>query len=401
MQKKLFDSTSLAGITLRNRFIRSATHEGMASPAGSPTPGLTSLYEKIAQGGAGAIITGYAGVSQEGKSSLYRMLMIDNDALLPAYRELTDRVHAHGVPVILQVAHCGRQTRSKITGLPTVAPSSLRDFIFNEARPHELNEAEIEQVIDDFVKAAVRAKAAGFDGVQLHMAHGYLLAEFLSGYTNRRRDRWGRNTENRSRIAVEIIRRTRNAVGNFPVLAKINGFDNRPGGMRPEEAVQVARMLEHAGCDAIEISSGIIEEGFSTVRGPLPPLKALFTANFRFSELPGFVKQVAGPVLSMALRSPRPLHTYNAPAAGLVRSSISIPVMTVGGIHSLEDAARIVDKGLSDYVSMSRPFITEPDIVEKFRTGKQARSRCIMCNCCVIFIETSHLKCWHEFRGRI
>ena len=395
MYRSLFEKSSIAGVTLKNSLIRSATHESMADERGAPTAALEKLYLRIAKGGAGAIITGYAGVQQDGKSSLLNMLMIDTDELIPAHRRLTDKVHEQGIPIILQIAHCGRQTRSAVTGLPTVAPSPVKDFIFNEDRPHELDERAIETIINNFVSATERAKKAGFDAVQLHMAHGYLLAQFLSNHTNHRRDKWGGSTENKFRIIAEIMRRIRKSLGSYPVLAKINAYDGRSNGMRIEEAVEIARMLETVGCDAIEVSSGTVEEGLAVIRGPNPPVEALFNTTFRFKEISPLMKTISAPFIRFTMRSPGPLRGYNLKAAKTIKQAVSIPVITVGGLHNLSDISSAIESESTDYISMSRPFIIEPDIVRKFQEGKQTASRCIMCNYCALMIETDKVRCYY------
>ncbi|NTW55098.1 MAG: NADH:flavin oxidoreductase, partial [Chlorobaculum sp.] len=282
----IFNPVNIGGIALRNRFIRSATHEGMASAEGAPLESLEKLYLRLAKGGVGAIVTGYAGVMQQGKCNFPGMLMMHDDALIPAYRRLVDAVHREGAPLVLQLAHCGRQTRSVVTGMCTVAPSPVRDPYYSEEVPHELTESEIRAIIDAFVSAAGRAKASGFDAVQLHMAHGYLLAQFLSPNANRRRDRWGGSLENRFRIISEILAGITRTLGNYPVLAKINGYDGMRGGMRSGEAVKVAKMLEAAGCVAVEVSSGTIAEGLSIMRGERVPIDAVLAVNFKFAAIP-------------------------------------------------------------------------------------------------------------------
>ncbi len=395
MNSPVFRPSILAGIRLNNRVIRSATHEGMADERGAPTEALEKLYLRLAKGETGAIITGYAGVQQDGRSSMFNMLMIDRDELVPAYRSLTDKVHEQGIPIFLQIAHCGRQTRSAVTGMQTVAPSPVKDFIFHEETPHELDENEIETIINNFVSAAERAENAGFDGVQLHMAHGYLLSQFLSNHTNRRRDKWGGSTENKFRIVAEIMRRTRESLGEYPVLAKINAYDGKQHGMRAQEAVEIARLLESSGCNAIEVSSGTVEDGMAIMRGPNSPVEALFESSFRFRNLPPVMKTISSPFIGFAMRSPDPLKGYNLSAANAIKQAISIPVITVGGLHDLESIATAIDSGSTDYISMSRPFIIEPDIVKKFQTGKQTASRCIMCNYCGLMIEVDSVRCYY------
>ena len=395
MHQDVFGSATIAGIRLQNRLIRSATHESMAESSGAPSAAHEALYTALAKGGAGAVITGYAGVQQDGRSSYPGMLMIHDDSLIAPYRQLTDAVHRHGTPIILQLAHCGRQTRSVVTGMKTVAPSALKDRIFNEERPHELGEQEIETIISNFASAARRAVNAGFDGVQLHLAHGYLLAQFLSGYTNRRRDRWGGSTENKFRIVGEILHRIRQEQGDFPVMAKINGFDKRLRGMRAEEAVRIARLLEASGCSAIEVSSGTIEEGLSIMRGTKLPVEPLLACNFRFKSIPGSLKKVLAPLLPLLMPIPKLQRNYNLEVAKAIKKAVSIPVIAVGGIHTLEDISVALDSGATDFVSMSRPFIIERDIVRKLQEGRQSASRCIMCNYCAIMIEEGPLRCWY------
>jgi 2,4-dienoyl-CoA reductase-like NADH-dependent reductase (Old Yellow Enzyme family) len=201
--KSVFFDAEIAGVALKNRIIRSATHEGMADNDGNPTEMLMKEYELLARGEVGAIITGYAGIQQNGKSPMHNMLMIDNDAQIIPFQELTRRVHEYGTPVFLQIAHCGRQTRSKITGFPTVAPSPIRDKLYNEETPHALSEDEIYEIIGNFALAVERAKKAGFDGVQLHAAHSYLLSSFLSPHMNKRSDKWGGNTETSFGLSVK------------------------------------------------------------------------------------------------------------------------------------------------------------------------------------------------------
>jgi 2,4-dienoyl-CoA reductase-like NADH-dependent reductase (Old Yellow Enzyme family) len=391
----VFEPTRLAGIPVKNRIIRSATHEGMADELGCPTQQLKDLYVRLAKGGVGAIITGYAGIQQNGKCPLYRMLMIDHDRVIPAYREVTDAVHALQTPIILQIAHTGRQTRSRITGLPTVAPSGIRDKFYSEDVPETLTEREIEEIIDNFAKAVERARQAGFDGVQLHGAHGYLLAEFLSPYSNRRKDRWGGTTENRYRIIGEIYHRAKALVGDYPMLIKLNAYDGRKGGMRVEEAVGIARLLEQSGCAAIEVSCGTAEDGFHSSRGEKIPIDAVLRYTFKYKSLPGWAKTVMRPFAGLLSRPVRPIANYNVEAARAIKTSANIPVIVVGGIASLSDIVDITESGKADFVSMCRPFVIEPNIVKKFQQGAAEYSRCIRCNYCMIASEEQPLRCYY------
>jgi len=391
----IFESVSLAGITLKNRIVRSATHEGMADEKGFPTEKLKKLYVNLAKGEAGAIITGYAGIRQDGKTCLFNMTMMDSDEKIEAFQEITGAVHEYETPIIMQIAHCGRQTRTKITGMPIVAPSALRHKFYSEDKPEELSEKEIDHLIDDFVSAIVRAKQAGFDGVQLHLAHGYLLAEFLSSYSNRRKDKWGGSTENKYRIVGEIFKKAKDKVGNYPILVKMNAHDGRRKGMRVEEALLIARRLEKSGCAAIEVSCGCVEDGLYMMRSKKLPAEAVMEYSFKYKKLPGLAKKVAIPIARTFMIQPKPLLKYNLDAAIQIKKAVNIPVMVVGGIHRLDDIRNIIVNDKMDFVSMSRPFIIEPNIVAKFKNGTRTQSKCIMCNYCSIIGEELPLKCYY------
>jgi len=393
MTHTVFEHTSFAGIKLKNRIIRSATHEGMADEKGFPIEKLKKLYIRLAKGDAGAIITGYAAVQADGKTSIFAMTMIDNDDSIPAYREITKAVHEYDTPIIMQIAHCGRQTRSTSTGLPTVAPSAIRDAFFNEDMPKELSEDDIDKIIDNFVSAIVRTKKAGFDGAQLHVAHGYLLSEFLSSYSNRRKDRWGGSTENRYRIIGEIFKRAKEQVGDYPILVKLNAYDGRKNGMRIAEAVRIAQMLEKSGCAAIEVSCGVVEDGLFTMRGEKMPADAIMEYTFKYKKLPGIVKAIAKPMLKQFMKQPKPLLKFNLDAAIQIKMAVNIPVIVVGGLNNMDDIKYIIESTNIDFVSMCRPFIIEPDIVKKFKKGTQTKSKCILCNYCAIIAEEQPLKC--------
>jgi len=393
MTQATFEPTLLSGIKLKNRIIRSATYEGMADEKGFPNEKLKKLYINLAKGDVGAIITGNAAVQADGKASMFNMTMIDSDDKIPAYREIVDAVHEYDTPIIMQIVHCGRQTRSKITGLPTVAPSAIRDWFFSEDKPKELSDEEINEIINNFVAAIIRTKQAGFDGVQVHLAHGYLLAEFLSSHMNRRKDKWGGSTENKYRIVGEIFKRAKEKVGDYPILVKINAHDGRRKGMRVEEAALIAQMLEKSGCAAIEVSCGCFEDHLYTMRSEKLPAEAVMKYNFKYKKIPEFIKPIAIPIAKIVMIQPKPLLKYNLDAAIQIKKAVNIPVIVVGGINNIDDINDIIENNKIDFVAMCRPFIIEPDIIGKFKKGTQTKSKCIMCNYCGVMLEAQPLKC--------
>ncbi|SEP47329.1 NADH:flavin oxidoreductase [Propionispora vibrioides] len=390
----VFTEAHIAGIKLKNKIIRSATHEGLADEVGNPSEALIKKYEVLAKGGVGAIITGYAAIMKNGKSPLVNMLMIDKDERIQYYKRLVERVHQYNIPIFLQITHCGRQTFSKTTGLPTVAPSAIKDKLYNEDIPQELNESGIYEIVENFASAIERAKKAGFDGVQLQLSHGYLLSSFLSPHMNKRIDKWGGSSENRFRIVKEIMKKSREKVGDFPIIAKINGYEKSKDGLKLDEAILIAKYLESSRCNAIEVSCGIAEEGFMASRGSFP-FEMIAKYNHLMKKVPKILYPLVKIVLKNRFASPEPKYLYNVDNAKKIKENIKIPVIVVGGIRKLEDIKSIINYGQSDFISMARPFIIEPDIVKKFMEGKQQESGCIDCNYCQIGIEESFLKCYY------
>ena len=389
----IFEKTTIGNITLKNRIIRSATHDGLADEIGAPSDKLIQKYEHLAKSEIGCIITGYAAASRNGVSPYPRMMKIYEDNTIERYKALTDAVHQHNTPVILQIAHCGRQTSSKAIGVQKVAPSNvLHTFYPDKAKP--LTEQEIYNIIEDFVSAAIRAEKAGFDGVQLHGGHGYLLHDFLSPFGNRRKDNWGGCLENRCRI-VELIIKGIKEKTSLPVWIKISAEDNRKNGMNVETTIEICKRLEKAGCDAIEVSCGTVQDGMNTMRSQKMPMDAVFKYREPCASFPKVLNKIALPLANLVnplLKQPSPLENFNVENAYKIKKSISIPVIVVGGIHKVEDMENIISSGKADFVSMCRPFICEPDLVKKFKNG-QTQAKCIMCNYCGLVIEKEPTKC--------
>jgi len=393
IKKRIFEKNSLAGIKLENRIIRAATHEGMSDADGYPSADLTELYERLAKGGVGAIITGFAGVERRGKP-LANMLMIDDDAHVESFKRMNQALKPYGVPLIMQIAHGGGKSDPSVTGEMTAAPSALR-YPVPSGMARELTHAEIGEIIECFVYAILRAKKAGFAGVELHAAHGYLLSQFLSPAMNRRNDMWGGSTENRFRIIGEIIRRAREKARDYPILMKYSAYDGDKNGMRLDEAIVIAKLFENAGGGALEISRGGVNDGAYPLRFEKPPVKALFSINPVLKNMPWLKKKMIMLLMSLTYRSPEPLHDYNLDAAREIKKHVNIPVIVVGGIRNLDTIERIITEETADYVSLSRPLVIEPNLVRKFKEGKQKESRCIDCGYCLMGTGSDPLKCYN------
>jgi 2,4-dienoyl-CoA reductase-like NADH-dependent reductase (Old Yellow Enzyme family) len=347
--RKLFDDTRINGMTLANRLVRSATWEGMAEADGRPTAKLAVYYAHLAKGGVGLIITGYTFVRPDGKQ-LPGQMGIQGDGFAAEMKALTRSVHAEGGKICLQLVHCGGQTSEKVAGRRPVAPSALQVKQYPEL-PAELSVAEIGELVRCFGAGAARAREYGFDAVQLHAAHGYLINQFLSPLTNRRSDDYGGSPGNRCRFLMEVYRSVREAVGkDYPVLVKLNGADNLEGGLELEDALLAARELDEEEVDGIEVSGGTPASGDRT-----PVRQGVDT---------------------------REQEAYNLPLAARVKGVVSCPVMVVGGFRSFETTAGVIRRDEADYVALARPLIREPHLPRRWAEGDEAKARCISCNGC-------------------
>jgi 2,4-dienoyl-CoA reductase-like NADH-dependent reductase (Old Yellow Enzyme family) len=345
----LFGPTQIRSLTLANRFVRSATWEGLAREDGSTTPRLINMANQLAQGGIGLIITGHAYVSREGQAGGWQ-LGIYSDDFIPGLVEMTTSVHALGGKIAVQLAHAGVRAPYPLSGLEPIGPSVLQTG--SEPVGREMTRHDIEAVVRAFAVAAVRSQAGGFDAVQIHAAHGYLLSQFLSPYFNKRRDEYGGSIENRARLAIEVVKAVRNAVGpGFPVFIKLNSEDFLPGGFMVEEMVQTAIMLEENGVDGTEMSGGTF------ISGKNMPSRPGKTAHGE----PG---------------------VYYEDAARQYKEKVQVPLMLVGGIRNFETAERLVAEGLTDYIALSRPLIREPELVIRWKSGDRRPATCISDNGC-------------------
>ncbi|MGA2786320.1 MAG: NADH:flavin oxidoreductase [Verrucomicrobiota bacterium] len=347
---ELFEKVSINGMTLANRFVRSATWEGLAGPDGSVTPKLTKMMVELAGNEIGLIISGYTFVSPEGRSSPGQ-LAIHDDRFVTGLWAMVEAVHKAGGKIALQIVHGGRFADPALTGLQSIGPSAVTKD--GQTTCRAMSQPDIAYIISSFKQAAVRAKQAGFDAIQLHAAHGFLFSQFLSPAFNQRTDEFGGVLENRARFLLETVRSIRKATGpGYPLLIKLNAEDFLEGGLTRDEAVQVAAMLEAASVDAIEYSGGTVAspEKFVPVR-------------------PGKLK-------------PPQDEVFYREAAQLYQAKVKIPLMLVGGIRSYETATDLIRHGVADYISFGRPLICEPGLVKRWHAGDRRASECGSCNGC-------------------
>ena len=301
----VFAPAELAGIRFQNRVIRSATMEDGADDKGFPTEGLTKKYLALAKGGVGGIITGFMGITAEGKAQQPGMVLL-----------------------IAQIAHCGRNS---VSG---------RKFDVNK-----MSDAELEKMITDFIAATVRTQKAGFDGVQVHFAHGYFLSEVLSPAANHRTDKWGGSEEKRFYVGERIISGIKKELPGYPIFVKIHGEDGVKNGIHADEAVRVAKRMEEAGVSAIEVSRGLsVMNSMGPVYGRVPA-EMILKVYPQMMGLPGFVKKLMKPMLPKMMKTVEPApRRYNVDAAKEIKEAVHIPVIVVGGIHDFSEIEKTINE---------------------------------------------------------
>jgi len=360
MQVDLFKPYKIKNLELKNRFMRSATWDGTADETGAATNASIDIYNRLGQGGVGLIVTGFAFVTPLGQA-MPGQYSVHSDDIIPGLSKLVQAAHSGGAKIAMQIVHAGIGSvylqHNKIT---CQAVSPMPDL----ERPHsEMADSEIEDIISGFAEAALRAKNAGFDAVQLHGAHGYLMSQFLSPVNNLRTDKWGGSAENRRRFHIEVIHKVRQSVGpDFPLLIKFGVMDDAQGGLSLSEGLETARHMVTEGIDAIEISGGV---GSSALGADESVLENPF---------------------------------YRERAAA-VKKAVSVPVMVVAGIRSLGLSQNIVDSGDADMISMCRPFIREPGLINRWQSENSKPARCISCRkCMAITLKNKRLECAQERR---
>ncbi|MCD4827834.1 MAG: NADH:flavin oxidoreductase [Candidatus Cloacimonetes bacterium] len=377
--------------------IRSATFEGMCDDAGRPTDEYRRHYEALARGGVAKIITGFAYISVQGRAIHPGQAGIDSDEKIPFFKAVTDAVHRHGAEIYLQIAHAGRQTSKSVTNTDIVAPTPQKSRYFG-GKPQALTLSQIKAVVADFAQAALRAKSAGFDGVQLHAAHGYLIHEFINPVVNKRTDEYGTGEPHRPgiRFLTEIVARTRELCGaDFPILVKISAGDGKEDAAN--HFLHLIQALDKLQLAAIEVSYGTMENAFNIFRGESIPYETILRYNFRYgtdSAVRKFLWRVfAAPILQHRVIKFSP--NYNLKYARLAKHGTDTPIVCVGGFRTKSSIHEALRQGSVDYVSMCRPFICEPDLMKKFARHDDYTSLCRNCNICAVMCDsTKSTRCY-------
>lgn len=343
----VFDYSEINGMQLVNRFVRSATWEGMAADDGSVTQPLVDTMVNLAHGGVGLIITSHAYVRDDGQAGS-RQIGVSKDSFIPGLNKMTDAVHRYESKIVLQLAHAGMFALQKTEYLPLAVSHQQNS---DQLSYKIITEQDVRELADAYAQGAVRAQKAGFDGVQIHSAHGYLLSQFLSPAYNDRHDQYGGDIYNRSRALLEIYQAIRVAVGkNYPILIKINCQDFIENGLNLDDSIRVGQLLTEAGINAIELSGGMLSSKKLSPSRPLRP---------NTEEVPYYINE-----------------------ANEYKKSVKVPLILVGGIRSLQMAESLIKGGTADYIAMSRPFIREPHLINRWKNGELDKAECKSDNRC-------------------
>jgi len=362
---KLFEPLEIGKLKIPNRFVRSATYYALSDQNGFVGDESIELMKMLADCDIGLIITGYAFVLKQGQV-FNDMNGIDVDDHIPAYQKMTKAVHDRNGKIVMQIAHGGSIATAAAKGSGDYIAVSLTDTLPDYGRkPRVLTEDDIQLLIEAFGQSARRVQESGFDGVQIHGAHGYLISEFLSPTTNHRQDKWGGSLENRMRFLIEVIRAVKkNVTDDFPVMIKLGCRDYLKGdaGLTLEEGQHIAKAIEKEGISHIEISHGRTDNSFKKE--------------------------------SVRIKSSED-EAYMLEAAKAIRSCVSIPLSLVGGMRSMSVIENILDSGVVDSISVCRPFIREPGFIKRFKNKETERVDCISCWGCINTDENgkNHVYC--------
>ncbi len=381
-QLEFLKSGRIGKLSLKNRLVRAATSETMATEDGLATDELVEFYATLAAGGAGLLMTGHIFVEPNGQYEP-RQLALDRDACVAPLARVTTAVHERGGVIFAELAHAGSQ--SILPHVRTIAPSVIPNAMHARA-PAEMTEADIARVIAAYGDAARRAMAAGFDGIHIHSGNGYLLSEFNSPHANRRNDGWGGDAERRGRFIASVYQAIRDAVGpDKPVTARLGVVDTVEHGLTLEESILRAVHLQSIGLDAIEATYGVMTSYRENIRPYVGNTLGHALADGLVPQL--FVKPVA--------------EAYYRPFARAMKAALSIPVILVGGMRSTEVMDEVVRSGDADFLAMARPFVREPDLPNKIMAGRRGLVDCVSCNICFRHEGLDPLQCWRKPKTRL
>ena len=380
----LFTPGKIGHLTIRNRTIRSAAFEGMC-PGNKPSEDLLNYHRSVAAGGIGMTTIAYAAVHRSGLSFPHQLWLKPD--VIPELRRLTDSIHREGAAASIQIGHCGLMAKRSIAGGRPLAPSGGFN-LYGPTFPRTMNEKEISEIIGSFGEAVALAHESGFDAVEVHAGHGYLISQFLSPFLNKRKDKWGGSFENRTRFMTLVMNNVMAAAkSKTAVLVKMNMRDAVTGGMEPDESLKVAKMLEDLGADAIVLSGGLVS------RSPLYVMRGKIPARIMGSGMKNPFMKFGISLFGELLMKPEPFsEMYFLEDAVKFRPVVKIPLVYVGGLVSGKNIDAVMKRGF-EFVSFARPLIHDPGFINKLKSGEVTESECRHSNYCIAVMYTGKMKC--------
>jgi len=375
----VFETAQLGPLTLRNRIVKAATFEGR-SKGGVVTDELVDFHRRMAAGGVAMTTVAYLAVAPDGRTDDGCVVL--GPASVPGLRRLTDAVHEQGALAAAQVGHAGPVANAASNKVPAYSAGQMFNPL-GMRRTRAASASDIARITDDYRRGAQAAVDAGFDSVELHLGHNYLLSAFLSPLLNKRSDDYGGPLEHRARFAREVVAAVREAVGrDVAVTAKLNMSDGVRGGLRPEESLQVATWLQDDGAlDAIELTGG------SSLANPMYLFKGAAPVREFRATLPWYLRGGFRLVGSKFLKTYPYEEAYFLSMAAEFREALDLPLVLLGGISRIDTAQRGLDAGF-EFVAMGRALLHDPDLVRKWQEGSTVPSGCIHCNRCMPTIYT-------------
>jgi 2,4-dienoyl-CoA reductase-like NADH-dependent reductase (Old Yellow Enzyme family) len=372
---------------LRNRSVRAAAFEGMC-PGHLPSPELLAYHREVAEGGVGMTTVAYAAVEQSGLSFPHQLWL--RPEAVPGLRALTDVVHAAGARASIQIGHCGNMAKAAVAGGRAIAPSA-RFNLYGPVWPRAMDQADIDRVAASFGRAVELAREAGFDAVEVHAGHGYLISQFLSPATNHRRDGYGGPLARRMRFMREVMARVVAAArGEVAVLVKVNMRDGFRGGVELDEAIEVARTLEQDGADALVLSGGFVS------RAPMYIMRGAMPTRVMGRLMTDWTLRLGLALFGQALIAPFPYtDNYFLQDALVIREAVRLPLVYIGGAASRAAIDEALGHGFVA-VAMARALIRDPAFIRNLAEAEGRAAECDHCNYCAARIYTTHMACHHR-----
>lgn len=386
---KIFTPVTFGPVTLRNRVIRSAAFENMAYN-NSPSQDLFNYHTAVARGGVGMTTVAYASVNRSGLSFDGQLWM--REEIVPDLKKLTDAVHAEGAKASIQLGHCGNMTHRATCGCTPVGASGGFN-LYSPTFVRKLRKDEILSIVEDFGHAVELARQAGFDCVEIHAGHGYLISQFLSPYTNHRKDEYGGSLENRMRFMRQVMLKVMEVAGDdMGVIVKMNMHDGFKSGMQTPECIQVAKELEKLGAHALVLSAGFVSKApMEVMRGSMPIKTLAFYMDFKKFWWLKAMLHIGG---RMMIPTVPYSEGYFLEEAKLFRAELKMPLIYVGGLVSKAKMEEVLDAGFQG-LQMARALVHDTDFVNKLRSGEQECSGCKHSNYCIGRMYTLEMRCHH------